>query len=128
MYSIVVEGTFCATHRLRLADGTHEPLHGHDWKVRAFFRRQTLDDLGLVVDFHEAQARLGDVLAELHQKDLNTAAGFTTCNPTAEVVARTILERLRARGLPTLFRVEVTEAPGCVAVFEADEETGLPVD
>ena len=35
MFALSIRSTFCATHQLRLADGTFEPFHGHDWVVEA---------------------------------------------------------------------------------------------
>lgn len=119
MYSVSVETSFCATHRVRLPDGTVEPSHGHDWRVRAFFASAELDNHGMVVDFDAARETLCAVAATLHHADLNTSGAFQDRNPTAEVVARYLFEQVRERGFPQVCRVEVTEAPGCVAMFEA---------
>jgi 6-pyruvoyltetrahydropterin/6-carboxytetrahydropterin synthase len=118
MYTIIVEGSFSATHQLALADGSIEPLHGHDWGVRAHFASPTLDRCGMVLDFEDARAGLRSVLERLRYVDLNQHEGFRGANPTAEAVARYIFDRLREAGLTMLRRVEVTEAPGCVAVYE----------
>ncbi len=121
MYTIAVEAGFTAVHRVLLPDGTREPPHSHEWGVRACFARATLDDTGMVLDFNEAREGLESVLARLHQADLNEFESMTGLNPTAEVVAGHVFERLRARGLSTVRRVEVTEAPGCIAIFEPTE-------
>ena len=118
MYTVTVEGGFSAVHRVRLPDGTVEPPHSHDWVVRAHFGRPELDAAEMVIDFHEAQARLQAVLTHLHHTDLTSHAALAGSNPTAEVVARHVFERIREAGLPAIHRVEVTEAPGCVASFE----------
>ena len=118
MYSVSVETSFCATHRVRLPDGTVEPSHGHDWRVRVFFARAELDDNGMVVDFDAARETLCAVTATLHHADLNAIRAFAGRNPTAEVVARYLFEQVRKRGFPQICCVEVTEAPGCVATFE----------
>jgi 6-pyruvoyltetrahydropterin/6-carboxytetrahydropterin synthase len=115
-YSVTVEGGFCATHRLRLPDGSVEPVHGHDWRVVATFASTELDGASMVVDFHRAQEVLRGVLAPLHLSDLNTAPLLAGRNPTAEIVARQIYASLTAAGLP-VWSVGVTEAPGCVARF-----------
>ncbi len=118
MYMIVVEARFSAVHRVGLPDGTLESPHTHDWGVRACFARDKLDESGMVVDFHEAREGLASVLAQLHQADLNKLESLSGLNPTAEVVAGHVFERLRALGLSAVRRVEVTEAPGCTAIFE----------
>ncbi len=117
MYGVIVEAGFSAVHRLRLADGTLEPLHGHDWRVRAHFTRAMLDDHGMVLDFDTAAAALKSVIASLDHADLNEHEGLSELNPTAEVVAKHVFDRLVATQIPAPARVEVTEAPGCMAWY-----------
>lgn len=119
MYSIIVEATFSAVHRLRLADGVLEPVHGHDWVVRATFCKEILDEQGMVVDFHVAWQSLRKIVVGWHHGDLNDGDVLGGLNPTAEVVAKYVFDRLVADGLGSIRRVDVTEAPGCVAVYEA---------
>jgi len=119
MYTVVVSATFSAIHRVAMPDGTLEPPHGHDWIVRAFFSREELDAHGMVVDFCHAQATLRAIVGEWHHGNLNRAKAFTGVSPTAERVARVVYDRLHDAGLTQAHRVEVTEAPDCVAAFEA---------
>ncbi len=119
MYTVVVETTFSAIHRVRFADGSVEPVHGHDWVVRAHFAREELDAAGMVVGFEGAMEALGAVAAELHHRDLNAHPCLAGVNPTAENIARHFFDALRARGLETVGAVHVTESPGCVAIFES---------
>ncbi len=118
MYSTIVEATFPAVHRIRRSDGTREQPHEHDWLVRAHFTRANLDDSGMVVDFDIAQSALEDVVADLRYADLCEHAPFAGLNPTAENVARYIFDRIRATGLASISRVDVTEAAGCTAAYE----------
>ncbi len=118
MYTVSVEAQFSAVHQLRLSDGTLEPVHGHDWTVRAYYRGLELNDAGLLVDFEDARSALGAVLAGLHHTDLNRNEVLGGQNPTAEVVSRHIFEELRSAGGSLVCRVDVTEAPGCTASFE----------
>jgi 6-pyruvoyltetrahydropterin/6-carboxytetrahydropterin synthase len=118
-YEVRVEGRFSAVHRLRLPDGSLEPLHGHDWKVECIFRGPLLEPVGWVIDFEEASRALGRVLAGVDHGDLNSLAWLEGGNPTAERVARVLFERLRAElgpGRP-LVGVLVEEAPGCLAAY-----------
>lgn len=124
MYSIAVDATFSAAHRVRLPDGTLEPPHAHDWGVRVWFGGPGLDESGMVIDFQEARTALDAVLADLQHKNLNELDPLAALNPTAEVLARYVFERIRASGLPMIRRVEVTEAPGCVAAYEYPEPVG----
>ena len=118
MYSIVVEAGFSAVHRVLLHDGTLESPHSHDWGVRACFARETLDETGMVMDFDKAREGLQTVLAKLHGTNLNEIQPMAGLNPTAEVLAGHIFESLKAQGLALIRRIEVTEAPGCVAMVE----------
>jgi len=118
MYTVIVETSFTADHSVRLADGTVEPSHGHDWVVRAHFAREDLDSAGMVVDFGRAREALGAAAGLLHDTDLNSHPFLGGVNPTAENVARCFFDELRRRGFETVRAVHVTEAPGCVAVFE----------
>jgi 6-pyruvoyltetrahydropterin/6-carboxytetrahydropterin synthase len=109
--------SFSAVHRVRLPDGTTEPLHGHDWIVRASFARNEVDATGMVIDFQDAKVALDSIVRDLHHTNLNDHDGLAGRNPTAEVIARYVFERLVEMGLLSTSRVEVTEAPGCVAAF-----------
>ena len=111
---------------MRLHDGTLEVPHEHDWKVRAWFARRKLDEAGMVVDFSTVQDALDAILAGLHATDLNTHESFHGLNPTAEIVAKYIFESLAGRGMNSILRVEVTEAPGCVAAFEREGQMRDP--
>lgn len=117
MYGVTIEAGFSAVHRVRLADGTIEPLHGHDWRVRACFAKAALDDHGMVVDFDRAASALRSLVTEFDHTDLNECAAFAGLNPTAEAVARHVFDRLAATELPAPTRVEVSEAPGCTAWY-----------
>ena len=120
MYTVTVEERFLATHRVVLPDGTWEPSHEHDWLVRAWFTAEELNEYGQVIDFEVAKAALGSVLTELNGTNLNENEAIEGVCPSAELVARYVFQRLRGRGLARLRRIEVTEAPGCVASFEVD--------
>jgi len=123
MYTVTVEARFSAVHQVRLEDGTLEPPHEHDWLVRAHFSRSELDEVGMVVDFSKARSALQTVLGRLDHTNLNSHDGLTGKNPTAEVVARYIFDRITNPGLAVLRRIEVTEAPGCMAVYRPDALT-----
>jgi 6-pyruvoyltetrahydropterin/6-carboxytetrahydropterin synthase len=118
MYTVIVESGFSAIHGVTLPDGTVEPPHGHEWRVRAHFAAQELNELGMVVAFEEAKRALSHVSAQLEQTNLNENEGIPGPCPTVEVVARHIYEQIRRQGLSSLKKVEVTEAPGCVAAYE----------
>lgn len=121
MFTVSVEQEFVAAHRVRMPDGSVETPHEHQWMVRASFRARELDAAGMVVDFVAASEALAGVLRALHGTDLNENPALSGRNPTAEVVAQFVLVSLRKAGWPSLYQVEVTEAPGCRAAFTVED-------
>ena len=117
-FSVTVETTFSAIHRVKLPDGSLEPAHGHDWLVRATFASPQLDASAMVVDFEIVKSALESIAAELHHRNLNDHAAFEAKPPTAENVAKHFFTALAHAELGNLRRVDVVEAPGCVASFE----------
>jgi 6-pyruvoyltetrahydropterin/6-carboxytetrahydropterin synthase len=107
MFEISAERRFSASHQLRLYDGTLEPLHGHNWRVRVTVAAEKLDAIGVVMDFHELERRLADVVERFHNCHLNEQAPFKTeLNPSAENVA---LHVARAIELPAGVRLVEAE-------------------
>jgi len=119
MFTVMVSAGFSATHRVSLPGGELEPLHGHDWTVRAFFSREALDGRGMVVDFCAAETALQSIVAEFHHRSLNDHPALCGGAATAEILAKHLYDQLARAGFPELRRLEVTEAPGCVACYEA---------
>jgi len=125
MYSISVETEFCAAHAIVIA-GVREPLHGHNWRVTATICGDTLDDDGLLCDFHAVEATLREAVAPFANANLHDAPPFDRRNPTAELVARHIADELARRLASALARgarvssVRVTEAPGCAATYRPE--------
>ena len=118
MFELTVETEFCAAHAIEIA-GQCEAMHGHNWHVTATVAAPSLDDDGLVCDFHELERQLRSIIAPLENTDLNTTPPFDNMNPTAEHVALHIGRELAAT-LPThvqLQSVSVTEAPRCRATY-----------
>ncbi|MBL0921302.1 MAG: 6-carboxytetrahydropterin synthase [Phycisphaerales bacterium] len=123
MYEVTVENEFCAAHAL-LFRGRREPLHGHNFRVWATLSSPELDGDGLVCDFHALQRALAEILRPLSNQNLHDVPPFDRVNPTAELIARHIGERLDSvlsslGGAPgiRLVSVRLTEAPGCVATY-----------
>lgn len=122
MYEISIQHEFCAAHTLRIA-GTHEPVHGHNFRVAATISGETLDSDGLLCDFHTAAAVLRDICEPFVNAHLNETPPFDETNPTAELIARHIAEgmadRLDGALAPhaRITAVRVTESPGCAATY-----------
>ena len=120
MYEVSYETTFCATHRLTRDGQPIEPLHGHDWRVEAVAAGETLDRIGVVVDFEHLKKVLGEVAGRFHYQDLNEHPDLAGRSISAEVMARYFFDEVRM-GLGDegrhLVRVRVWEAPGCSASY-----------
>jgi 6-pyruvoyltetrahydropterin/6-carboxytetrahydropterin synthase len=86
-FEITTTRHFSAAHQLRLYDGSLEPLHGHNWKVKVAVGAGQLDTIGVVMDFHELERLLDMILVPLHNKHLNDTPAFSEINPSAENVA-----------------------------------------
>ena len=117
-FDITATRTFAAAHQLRLYDGSLEPLHGHNWRVRVTVSAEKLDSIGVVMDFHELQRQLDAIVAPMHNRHLNELPAFAPdrLNPTTENVALHIAENL---ALPKGVRLSSVE------VWETDENSAI---
>ncbi|MBU1726930.1 MAG: 6-carboxytetrahydropterin synthase QueD [Candidatus Omnitrophica bacterium] len=97
MYSIKVEGDFSSAHNLRGYRGRCEDLHGHNWKVEVVVSRDTLDKLGMVMDFKSLKKKLHLLLDKMDHKYLNDIAYFKKVNPTSENIAKYIYDSLKSK-------------------------------
>lgn len=119
MFAISVETSFQASHQLTLSDGEKEPVHSHDWLVTAELVSEKLDDMGVVMDFHQLRAKLNEITAKFGDTALAKMEYFRRNNPSAENVAKYIYDKLEP-GLPSgvkLRNIRVVEEPGCSATF-----------
>ncbi len=109
------EFTFEAAHLLPNVPHDHKckRLHGHSYRVRVYVEAELDPVLGWVIDFADIAAAFEPIRLRLDHYYLNEIEGLE--NPTSEVLARWIWERLRPT-LPILSRVEVSETctSGCV--------------
>lgn len=122
MFRITVERGFTASHRLTLPDGSKEPLHSHDWLVRATVSAATLDGMGLVMDFNRLSAIIDDAVAGFAGGRLEDTPVFAGRNASAERVAEYVFGCIKPRldARVRLESVQVMETPGCWARFSSD--------
>ena len=119
-FTITATRHFSAAHQLRLYDGSLEPLHGHNWKVRVSVRAAKLDAIGVVMDFHELDRRLLAIVSPMHNAHLNDLSPFAAMNPSTENVALHIAQNLSLPVGVQLESVEVWETPENSAVYRPD--------
>jgi 6-pyruvoyltetrahydropterin/6-carboxytetrahydropterin synthase len=122
MFQLSIETHFSAAHRLREYQGKCERLHGHNYRVEVVLCGETLDRLGMLMDFQDGKGIVRDVVGRMDHQYLNEIPPFDKLNPTAEQVARQIAEEIGAR-LPVGVRVaSVTcwESESCGARYVPD--------
>lgn len=110
-FEISVTRTFSAAHALRLYDGSMEPVHGHNWQVEVTVASTQLDAIGVVMDFHELERRVDQIILPWHNRHLNDAVDFADLNPSAENVAVVVSRKLSLPGSVRLAGVKVWETP-----------------
>ena len=96
MYEILIKGDFSSAHNLIGYKGKCEGLHGHNWKVEARFQKDSLNDIGISVDFTLLKAKLKAVLKKLDHVHLNKLNIFKKQNPSAENIAGFIYAKLKS--------------------------------
>src|SRR5256885_14549177 len=111
-FEITTTRSFSAAHQLRLYDGTLEPVHGHNWKVKVTVSAPRLDSIGVVMDFHELERLLDEIIAPMHNRHLNELPAFEALNPSAENVASYLARSLKLPGGVKLESGEVWETEG----------------
>jgi 6-pyruvoyltetrahydropterin/6-carboxytetrahydropterin synthase len=119
-YEISTTRRFSAAHQIKLYDGSREPAHGHNWRVRVTVAAPRLDSIGVVMDFHELERRVDEIVQPWHNRHLNEMPDFAKLNPTAENVGVVVAERLRLPAKVRLLSVEVWETDENRAVIRPE--------
>jgi len=94
MFKLNVTDSFSSAHKLNDYDGICRNLHGHNWKVRLCVMCDSLDNIGMAMDFGLVKAKLGELLEEFDHKYLNDLPDFDGINPTSENIARIVFEKM----------------------------------
>ena len=120
----MIERNFSSAHQLRGYKGKCENLHGHNYKIEIYARGRELDNIGLLVDFGELKTAADEVVQYLDHRNINELAPFDEeLNPSAENLARYILERVASRvgdDRVSVYKVRCFETPTSVATYEVD--------
>jgi 6-pyruvoyltetrahydropterin/6-carboxytetrahydropterin synthase len=93
MYTLSVEQSFASAHQLRGYKGKCENLHGHNWKVVLTVCGTELNEIGILIDFHEVKDALKSIIEEMDHTFLNDLAAFKEHNPSSENIARYIYQK-----------------------------------
>ena len=121
MFTIFKDVTFAAAHAIRGHQGGCQHLHGHNYRVRVHLAAETLDTLGMVLDFADLKAVLQEILAPFDHRVINDIPPFTERNTTAELFAEYVYQEASRRiddGRVRVVRVEVWETETSSAAYE----------
>jgi 6-pyruvoyltetrahydropterin/6-carboxytetrahydropterin synthase len=122
VFTVFKDQTFSAAHAIRGHTRGCQNLHGHNYRVRVVVASETLDALGMVIDFADLGAIVGRVVGKFDHAVINDHPPFDAeRNTTAEELARYLFEEV-GRLLPagrTVRRVEVWETDRSCASYEA---------
>lgn len=133
MYKVTKDLHFCYGHRLMQYQGKCRVPHGHNATVALDLQAESLDPLGMVVDFtdikraiqdwidsnldHRMLLRNDDPLAKWLQ-EVGEPCYVLDRNPTAETLAQLIFEYAVAQGFPVV-EVRLWETPDAYATYRA---------
>ncbi len=122
---------FCYGHRLLEYDGKCKHLHGHNGLIEVDIEADSLDSLGMVMDFtsvrdivkgwvdenldHKMLLRRDDPVAPILE-ELGEPIYLLDDNPTAENIAKHIYLQARSRGL-NMAEIRLWESPSSYATY-----------
>jgi len=134
-YQVTKSIAFCYGHRLLGHDGQCRYLHGHNGRLEIDVETESLDHMGMVVDFRKVRNLVkGWIDANLDHRmilckqdpaipalrDLGEPLYLLDENPTAENLARLLFEQVQHLGLRAA-EVRLWETPTSYATYR---ETG----
>jgi len=93
MYVLTIEDHFASAHQLRGYKGKCENIHGHNWKVVMSVKGDKLNEIGLLIDFHDLKVILKKICNDLDHKNVNEVVPFDRINPSSENIAHYIADR-----------------------------------
>ena len=94
MYELETSRVISCAHRLIGYQGECCNLHGHNYEVTVTVQADTLNEVGIALDFKKLKAALDEVIAPYDHRNLSELPDFQEINPTSEVLARTIYRKM----------------------------------
>lgn len=84
-----------ALHALRGYQGDYACVHGHNWNVEVSLEVQTLDNIGIFIDFKILKQQTKLLIDTLDHQFLNEIKPFDKINPTTENLPRYLFQTLK---------------------------------
>ena len=122
-FEVMIARNFSSAHQLRGYKGKCENLHGHNYKIEIYARGNELDHVGLLVDFVELKAAADEVVQYLDHRNINELPPFIELQPSAENLAKYVLEKISSRiddDRVRIYKVRCFETPTSVATYQVD--------
>ncbi|MDR0526503.1 MAG: 6-carboxytetrahydropterin synthase QueD [Spirochaetaceae bacterium] len=123
MWTIKTESEFAAAHFLTHYNGKCERLHGHNYRVVAWFKGDKLSEGGMLADFGRVKSALRSVTGAIDHTNLNDMPEFSG-DPSAERIAKFIFDAMlpelknNSVDAALLYAIDVYETPVNMARYE----------
>jgi 6-pyruvoyltetrahydropterin/6-carboxytetrahydropterin synthase len=113
-----------AAHRLPHVPEGHKcaRLHGHSFEITLHVAGEVDPKLGWILDYAEIDRAFEPLFAQLDHRYLNEVEGLD--NPTSELLARWVLQRVRLPAPARLCAVSIAETCTSRCTVHADEARG----
>jgi len=99
VYEVTIKKSFSAAHVLKEIGGKCEELHGHNFVVEVSVISCELNAEGILIDFRILKKWTDEIINELDHKYLNDIEHFKGINPTSEIIAKFIYDRISKKTL-----------------------------
>jgi 6-pyruvoyltetrahydropterin/6-carboxytetrahydropterin synthase len=117
LYSILVKDKFSSAHKLRNYNGKCENMHGHTFEVELYLELESLNEIGISIDFKDCKIVLKEELNLLDHTCINDIEPFDKINPSAENIAAYLYKKIKTK-LPFLKEVFVWESENARASYK----------
>lgn len=112
-WDLIVKENFSAAHFLQNYKGKCEHMHGHTFRIEAYFNVKELDKAGIGIDFTQLKAYLKSILPD--HKVLNEVFDFS---PSAENLSRYFYYKIKEKY--NVSKIIIWESESAGAVYSED--------
>jgi 6-pyruvoyltetrahydropterin/6-carboxytetrahydropterin synthase len=119
MFELKILTSFAAAHQLTMVAKQCENLHGHNWKVEVCVAGERLNDAGVLIDFGELKAHVGEIIQQMDHKFLNELPYFDNIPSSEKIavhIANSLQEKLRRYDL-RVSRITTWESENAAATY-----------